>query len=106
VKLVRLDETRAGHRVARDVVDVRGNLLLKAGTALAPDLIQRLRAWRVTHLFIDDAPTATLDPGERPAARSGAIDRELDSVFSEARAHPVMQRLRDAAARYLKGRIR
>jgi len=106
MKLVRLDEARSGQRVARDVKDVHGSLLFKAGTTLTPDLIQRLRGWKVTHVFLEDASGAAGGPADPPAAREEAVEQELDRLFSEARAHPVMARLRDAVARHLKGRPR
>jgi hypothetical protein len=34
MKLVKTDEARVGQRAARDVTDLRGNLLFKAGTEL------------------------------------------------------------------------
>jgi len=106
MKLVRLDEARAGQLVGRDVTDARGSLLFKAGTILTADLIQKLRGWKVTHLFVDDTPSAILPPLQRPAAKQAALDRELDSVFTGAVQHPVMARLREAAGRYLKARIK
>ncbi|MBI2931681.1 MAG: hypothetical protein HYY16_08520 [Planctomycetes bacterium] len=106
MKLVRLDEARPGQRLGRDVIDTRGSLLIKSGTTLTPDLMERLRGWKITHVSIDEAPTVTLDPSERPYFRALAIDKELDHVFSEAFGHPVMHRLRDAAAKYLKGRAK
>ncbi len=103
MKLLRLDESRPGMRVARDVADVRGNLLFKQGTILTGDLIQRLRAWKITHVHIvDDTPSQIIDPANNPLQRAAAIDRELDLVFLDAMGNPIMAKLREAAGRYLK----
>jgi hypothetical protein len=107
MKLLRLDEARPGMRVARDVTDVRGSLLFKQGTVLSGELIQRLRGWKITHIFIvDDTPSQIIDPENNPLQRAAAIDRELDLVFHDAVSNPIMARLREAAGRYLKGHMR
>ncbi len=105
VRLVRLDETKPGHRVSRDVTDARGSLLFKSGTMLTFELIQKLKGWKITHVFIDDTPSQIIDPSQNPVARAMAIDRDLDRIFADCSAHPIMSRLRDAASTYLKGRM-
>ena len=39
MRQVKSDEAKVGQRVARDVVDLRGNLLFKSGTALNSALL-------------------------------------------------------------------
>jgi len=105
VKLVRLEECRAGQKAARDVYDGKGNLLFKAGTRLTPELAERLKRWKVTHLLVEEEPGTGLYPAVDRSRRDATIEKELDLVFSEALSNPIMKCLRDAAARYLKGRV-
>jgi hypothetical protein len=101
MRLIKLEEARAGQKVARDVTDLRGTLLFKAETELTPELIARCKQRSVTHLFIDDE--APVPAGARPSeilqARELA-DRDIDHMFSAHEGNPLMLALRDAAHRY------
>ncbi len=66
-----VSELAPGLSVARDV-DVRGTVLLKAGTVLTDPLIDRLEKWHVTSINVHD--TAGLSP---EGASNGSHDAEL-----------------------------
>jgi hypothetical protein len=105
MKLVKIEEARPGQRVARDVTDLRGNLLFKAGTELNPELLSGCRQRNVSHLFIeDDGKPAALSPAEIEA-RKEQIGREIDRVFAGVDGSPVMAALREAAKRYQNARL-
>jgi hypothetical protein len=105
MKVVRIEEAGPGLKVARDVVDLRGNLLYKAGTELTLDVIDKIRQRNVTHLFVDDlpgAPAAAIDI----ATRQAQVDADLDKTFADVAANPVMMALRESAKRYLKSKLK
>jgi hypothetical protein len=100
MKVVRVEDAGPGMKVSKDVVDLRGSLLYRAGTELTLDVIEKIRARNVTHLFIEDTgtPAAPAEGG----ARTADIDAELDRAFADVVSNPVMMELREAAKRYLK----
>ena len=105
MKLVKIEEARPGQRAARDVTDLRGNLLFKAGTELNPELLSGCRQRNVSHLFIeDDGKPAPLTPAEIEA-RKEQISREIDRVFAGVDGAPVMAALREAAKRFQHNRL-
>ncbi len=97
MKLVRLEDARPGQHAAADVLDPSGNLLLAAGGVLTAAHLALLKSWKLTHLQVDEpseqAAAAPVDP-----AKAAAIDRELDHVFGLVGDHPIMARLKRAAA--------
>ena len=105
MKLVKIEEARPGQRVSRDVTDLRGNLLFKAGTELNAELIASCRQRNVSHLFIeDDGKAAPLSPAEIDA-RKEQIGREIDRVVAGVDGAPLMAALREAAKRYQNARL-
>ncbi len=106
MRLVKLEEVRPGVKVAKDVTDLRGNLLFKAGTEITPDLLIRCKQRGIAHLFVEDAA------GRGAAGHTGArkppeeIAAEIDAVFAGHEANPVMTALRDAAKSHLTSRAK
>jgi hypothetical protein len=105
VKLVKAEEARPGLKLARDVTDLRGNLLFKAGTEIGEALIQLCKERNVTHLFVEDDGTAVRLAASADARRLAAA-RDLDRLFSGTESNPVMAALREAAKRYLVSKIK
>ena len=105
MKLVRTDEAKPGQKVARDVNDLRGNLLFKSGTELNLELIACCRQRNVSHLFIEDEDRpAPFTPAELEA-RKEALAAEVDRQFAGTETSAVMTALREAAKRHLTGRL-
>lgn len=105
MKLVKIEEARPGQLVARDVTDLRGNLLFKSGTELNPELLSSCRQRNVSHLFIeDDGKAVALSPAELDARRE-QIGKEIDRVFAGVDGTPVMAALREASKRYQIARL-
>jgi hypothetical protein len=106
MKLVKTEEARAGQRAARDVTDLRGNLLFKAGTELTAELLDTCKQRTVSHLFIDDAGSDTSkSPVDLQAAKDSAL-KDIDRMFAGTEASAVMGSLRDASKRYLTTRLK
>lgn len=106
MKLVKTDEARAGQRAARDVNDLRGNLLFKAGTELTAELLETCKQRTISHLFIEDAgsaaPAAT--PGDVQARRD-TVEKEIDRVFAGTEKSATMVALRDASKKYILAKL-
>ena len=104
MKLIRIEEARAGLTAARDVKDLRGNLLLRSGTPLHEGFIAQCRERNVSHLFVENpaaAPSAAADI----ELRKQALIRDVNRMFTGVDGAPVMAALREAAKRYLCARI-
>ena len=105
MRVVRIEDAGPGMRVAKEVLDLRGTLLYKAGTELTPQIIETLRTRNITHLFMDDSPAAAavgVDAGQR----SQQIDEEIDRLFVDVTSNPLMGALRDSAKKYLKSKVK
>jgi hypothetical protein len=98
MKLVKAEEARPGQRVARDVNDLRGNLLFPAGTQLSPEFVALCRQRNISHLFLED--DATGGGGADVETRRRMLLRDIDRQFSAVEGAPVMAALREAAKRY------
>ena len=105
MKLVKTDEARAGQRAARDVTDLRGNLLFKAGTELTADLLETCKQRTISHLFIEDAGAAPAQTPLDVEARRADVTKEIDRMFAGTEASATMVVLREASKRYLLGRL-
>ena len=100
MRLIRTEEAHPGQKTARDVTDLRGNLLFRAGTELTPELLARLQQRHVTHLFVEeDGPPPAPSLPERKTPEQ--IAAEGDRMFAGRDGSPAMAALREAAKRYL-----
>lgn len=106
MKLVKTEEARAGQRAARDVTDLRGNLLFKAGTELTAELLETCKQKTISHLFIEDAgaPATASSPLDMQA-RKDALAQEIDRLFAGADKSATMVALREASKRYLLAKL-
>ncbi|HXX93189.1 MAG TPA: hypothetical protein VEN81_06115 [Planctomycetota bacterium] len=105
MRLVKTDEARPGQKVSRDVVDLRGNLLFKAGTALSGALLASCKERNISHLFVEEEVTGgTLSPADMELKKE-AIAKDVDRMFSGADATPTMAALREASKRYLVSKL-
>ena len=104
-RLVKMDEVEPGVKVVKDVVDARGMLLFKAGVALSPAMIERVRARNVTHIFVEDEGAAVGMSEEDLAAKQDEMETDLDKLFEDVADQPLMAELREAAKVYLKDHL-
>jgi hypothetical protein len=105
MKLVKTDEARAGQRAARDVTDLRGNLLFKAGTELTPELLETCKQRTISHLFIEDGGAS---PSASPLdlqARRDALVKDVDRLFQGTEKSGTMVALREASKRFLLSKL-
>jgi hypothetical protein len=100
MKLVKTDEARPGQKAARDVTDLRGNLLFRAGTELSAELLVSCKQRNVSHLFVEDGgPAASASPADLET-RKAQIARDIDRQFAGVDGTPLMAELREAAKRH------
>jgi hypothetical protein len=105
MKLVKTEEARAGQRAARDVNDLRGNLLFKAGTELTAELLETCKQRTISHLFIEEGGSASAEPGLDLETRKVSLHKELDRLFAGTEKSATMVALRDASKRFLLGKL-
>jgi hypothetical protein len=106
MKLVKTEEARAGQRVARDVTDLRGNALFKAGTELTPELLETCKQRTISHLFIEDAGTAAAASSPLDLqARKDALVKDIDRLFAGTDKTATMVALREASRRYALAKL-
>ena len=105
MKLVKTDEARAGQRAARDVTDLRGNLLFKAGTELTPELLETCKQRTISHLFIEDGGAALSASPLDIQTRRDTLSKDVDQLFNGADKSPTMVALRESARRFLLSKL-
>ena len=105
MKLVKTAEARAGQKAARDVTDLRGNLLFKAGTELTAELLDTCTQRTISHLFIEDAGgDAPRSPVDLQAQRDSLL-KEIDRMFAGLEGNATMAALQGASKRYLTAKL-
>jgi len=105
MKLVKTDEARPGQRAARDVTDLRGNLLFKAGTELTAEHLETCKQRTISHLFIEDCGAS---PSASPLdlqARRDALSKDVDHLFQGTDKSATMTALRESAQRFLLSKL-
>ena len=105
MRLVKTEEAKPGQKVSRDVVDLRGNLLFKAGTPLTPTLIGSCRERNISHLFVDEeAFTGAVSAGDLEMKKEAVI-KDVERMFSGVDGSPAMAALREASKRYMVAKL-
>lgn len=100
MKLVKTDEARAGQRAARDVTDLRGNLMFKAGTELTAELVETCKQRTISHLFIEDTGVDPVDSPTDIQAQKDVVLKDIDRMFAGTESSVVMGSLKEASKRY------
>jgi hypothetical protein len=90
---MRLAEIQPGMRLAKDVHDPHGQILIRAGVVLGERQIRALRSWGVTEVGIVQDEDRT-DSTIRDPKAIAEIRRSIDIQFSLSnRDHPMIQAL-------------
>lgn len=105
MKLVKTDDARPGQKAARDVTDLRGNLLFRAGTELNAELLASCKQRNVSHLFVEDDGGASAASPVDVETRRIQLGRDIDRQFSGVDKAAVMASLREAAKRHLLAKL-
>ncbi len=99
-KVVRIESARPGIIIAEDVVDLRGTVLFKSGVELTEDMIHMMQLRNVTHLFVEEETAIRTPKASEPGANEEEIQAELNDAFAKVMDDPVLEKLREAAARF------
>ncbi len=106
MRLIRTEEASAGMKVARSVIDLRGNLLFGAGAELTAETLAGLKKRGITHIFVEDGGTPPAQPPQSPRKPPEEIAEEVNRMFAGLEGNPLMAALREAAKRYLISRAK
>ncbi len=103
MKNIPLDQAKDGMKLAQDVKDPAGNLLIKAGTVLNQAGIDRIKTRNVMNITIEEGPSL-LTP-EQKAQKKLELEAELGAMFADVRSQPLMNALYEAALRYHQAKL-
>ncbi|MGE4158662.1 MAG: hypothetical protein AB7F75_06155 [Planctomycetota bacterium] len=92
-------EVKEGCKVSLEVVDAKGNVLIKAGTLLSQQWIDRLKSRGVEFLEIEDASGT----GSSSTASMADLESHLKMVFMPVLGKPHMKALARATYLHFKG---
>ncbi len=106
MKLVKTDEARTGQKAARDVTDLRGNLLFKAGTELTAELLETCKKCTISHLFIEDSGADAPKSPTDIQAQKDTVLKDIDRMFAGTEASAIMGSLKEASKRYLSTKLK
>jgi hypothetical protein len=121
VKRINVADARPGMVLAEPIVDRRGRVIVKKGSALTQLYISRLRKWGVRELTVAEAGASGVAPagaagsaGEGAAAAEGEsnlppgitaspdLPRRIAATFSAVEDDPLMCALREIVTRHLQ----
>lgn len=97
MKDVALENIKPGMRLAKDVYDRNGRLILTSGTEIAEAHLRTFKVWRVASVCVESGPgeSAGLTDTVNPAVKK-RLEVRFKQLFQNADvSHPFMQRLHD-----------
>lgn len=100
MKDVALENIKPGMRLAKDVYDRNGRLILASGTEIAETHLRTFKVWRVTSICVEAAASnegAGFADTMNPAVKK-RLEVRFKQLFQNADvSHPFMQRLYEFA---------
>lgn len=105
MQIVKIDEAKAGLVIAKDILDSKGNLLIKKETVLTDEILLKIKARNITHIIVDDQNSSNLSD-EQIKQNEEEIDKALEEMFNGALDNTIMSSLMQAAKTVLKRRIK
>jgi hypothetical protein len=101
--LLPIDKVAPGMKTATPVVDAGGAMLMREGAEITPELLERLRARKITS--IDVLPSGGTPPSSvaRKAVDPATAEAALQHAFEKVAGQPVMKALLDAAIARVHG---
>ncbi len=93
--ITKLDEIPAGAKLAKDVVDVKGRLLLGAGTAIESRHLRILQTWSIQSVVIaEDIDHVEALPCSKNPSEVMSLESEIEAKFVlNDPEHPMVRRL-------------
>lgn len=99
--LIPLDKVVPGMKTAAPVADAGGMLLVREGAEITPELIERLRARKITAVDVQLGGTPISGVRSTPVDPTAA-QASLSHAFEKVVGHPVMKALFDAASERIR----
>ncbi len=103
MKKISIEKVKPKDIVAKDVVRDNGTLLVKAGTELSEDLIERLKKLKVSHVYIQVA-SGVEEYQRKIKFFKDRLDR-LDYLFRKHEKDEFMLKMKIFFKNYFKNRI-
>jgi len=98
MRKVRLEQLRSGMRLAQDVVNFSGQVLLYKGNPLQPKDIKNLKAWGVIEVIVESSSlnsSNSLENKEIDAKLLAEAQNETSILFEHSNtSHPVISELK------------
>lgn len=115
-KTLGIDDVKPGMVVAVEVVDPRGNILVRRGVALNDAWIKGIKMRGVTKVVVQQAAAEPAAAAPAPAVPEPLVGtpaeravaekyRKIDAMFAHCREHPVMGALAEAARNHARSKL-
>jgi hypothetical protein len=105
VRVIKIEEAKAGMRVAQDVLLKNTILVVPVGITLTDETIARLKRVGVGKIAIEDEGEEVSSEEERQR-KLQEIEENVNKMFSKVINDPVMAKLCEATKNYLKSKVK
>ena len=99
MEMVDIDDVKEGSILIEEVLNEQGDLLLKKGSVLTGDLINKLISLGILGVYVENAERND-SPDEISPEVSSKL-KELEYRFSDVKDNAIMEELMDAAKEYI-----
>ncbi len=99
--MINLDNAQEGMIVSKDVLNNKGNILIKKGAALTADMIKKLKSLGVLEVCVG---TTDKDDSQDNVSPEPMEMEELEHKFSDVRDDAIMEELMAAVKEYITER--
>lgn len=99
MEMVNIDNAKEGMIIVEDVLNKKGNILLKEGTILKKALIRKLKSLGISGVCIEDAEKNDNTDNISLAISTGL--KELEYKFSDVRGNAIMEELMAAVEEHI-----
>jgi hypothetical protein len=97
MRKVRLEQLRPGMRLAQDVVNFSGQVLLYKGNPLQPKDIKNFKAWGIIEIAVESSPVNSSDSLNNNRVDTNLLveaQNEISNLFKHSNlSHPVIAEL-------------
>jgi len=99
MNIVDIEKAKEGMVIVEEVLNEKGAVLLKEGTTLTKDLVERLSSLEISGICVEKAEKDD-SPENIPSEMLPELE-ELEYKFSDVRGNEIMEVLLSAAKEYL-----
>ena len=99
--MINLNNAKEGMTISEDVLDNKGNIIIKKGTALTADMIRKLKSSGIMELCVVNTDRDDSQDNVSPELMKM---EELEHKFSDVRNDAIMEELMAAVKEYITER--